>query len=78
MEICSQKNIPGYLVTMDLEKVDSLGHDFLNFLFTAYKVDLTLFLKDISSVKMLVKFFKEFSEWFLNYDQILQNAKLVV
>ena len=62
MEICSQKNIPGYLVTMDLEKVDSLGHDFLNFLFTAYKVDLTLFLKDISSVKMLVKFFKEFSE----------------
>ena len=30
IEICGKENIPGYLVTMDLEKVfDSLYHDFL-------------------------------------------------
>ena len=30
IEICNKENIPGYLVTMDLEKAfDSLDHDFL-------------------------------------------------
>ena len=30
IEICGNKNIPGFLVTMDLEKAfDSLDHDFL-------------------------------------------------
>ena len=30
MEICDKENIPGYLVTMDLEKAfDFLDHDFL-------------------------------------------------
>ena len=30
MEICGKENIPGYLVTMDLEKAfDSLEHDYV-------------------------------------------------
>ena len=141
MEICGKENIPGYLITMDLEKAfDSLDHDFLlcalkkfgfgdsfinwikillndqqscvinggfatqyftlkrgarqgdpisaylfiialevlfaliknkvnikgtvlydhTFLFIAYTDDSTFFLKDISSIEMLVETFKDF------------------
>ena len=32
MEICGKENIPGYLVTMGLEKAfDSLEHDYVRF-----------------------------------------------
>ena len=44
-------------------KVDIKGNDLFDytFLFTAYADNSTFFLKDISSVKMLVETFKEFS-----------------
>ena len=44
-------------------KVDIKGIDLFDytFLFTAYADNWTFFLKDISSVKMLVETFKEFS-----------------
>ena len=42
----------------DIKAIDIFDHTFL---FTAYADDSTFFLKDISSVKMLVETFKKFS-----------------
>ena len=43
---------------VDIKSIDLFDHIFL---FTAYADESTFFLKDISSVKMLVETFKEFS-----------------